>query len=66
MKNQINKKQLQNLSCAFAQIAIKDFASRKQEVFCPFQIGKQKKFEKNTENFQKKFSVCLFSGGNFA
>jgi len=34
----------QNLGCAFAQIAIKDF--------------------ENTEN--KKFSVCSFSGENFA
>jgi len=31
---QLNKKRLQNLGCAFAQIAIKDFAYRKQEVFC--------------------------------
>jgi len=29
MKNKINKKRLQNLSCAFAQIAIKDFANSK-------------------------------------
>ena len=61
---QLNKKRLQNLGCAFAQIAIKDFAYRKQEVFCPFQIEKSKKFGKNTEN--KKFSVCSFSGENIA
>jgi len=61
---QLNKKRFQNLSCAFAQIAIKDFAYRKQEFFCPFQIEKLKKFEKNTEN--RNFSVCSFSGENFA
>ena len=70
MGNQLNKisggnfgRRLQNLSCAFAQIAIKDFEYRKQKVFCPFQIEKSKKFGKNTEN--KKFSVCSFSGEKF-
>jgi len=36
-KNQLNKKQLQNLSCAFAQIAIKDFANTEnfsEKIFC--------------------------------
>jgi len=36
MKNQLNKKRLQNLSCAFAQIAIKDFANPENsgKIFC--------------------------------
>jgi len=67
MKNkiQINKKRVQNFSCAFAQIAIKDFAYKKQEVFCPFQITENKKFGKYTENSGKIFCL-LVSGGNFA
>jgi len=60
-----NKSRFQNLGCAFAQIAIKDFAYRKQEVFCLSQITDGKRFGKHTENLGKIFCL-LVSRGNFA
>ncbi len=68
MKNQIqiNKKRFQNLSCAFTQIAIKDFEYRKPEVFCLSQITDGKRFGKHPENFSEKIFCLLVSRGNFA
>ena len=54
------KKQFQNLSCAFAQIAIKDFEYKKQNVFCLSQITEGKRFGKHTENFLFLKRLILF------
>ena len=61
------KKQFQNLSCAFAQIAIKDFEYRNPFDFCLSQITEGKRFGKHTENFRKNFlslKILVLLGGS--
>jgi len=49
-------RRLQNLSCAFAQIAIKDFAYRKQEVFCLLVFRRKLRMKKSGNFYLIKFS----------
>ncbi len=54
------KRGFQNLSCAFTQVAIKDFEYKKQNVFCLSQITDRKRFGKHTENFLFLKRLILF------